>query len=96
VPESLSEPRSERGQRRAVAGWRSRLVYAAALLVILAIDLALVADGERAGGFGLAGAAVLLLAASVARAEHRRPWRGVFLLTALLAGALPGVVVAVR
>jgi hypothetical protein len=95
VSEPLSEP-GQRGERGAVAGWRSRLIYAAALVVVLAIDLALIADGERAGGVGLGAAVVLLIAASVARAELRRPWRGIFLVAALVAGALPGVVVALR
>lgn len=92
----MSEPLSEPDQRREVAGWRSRLIYAAVLVTVLAIDLALIADGERVGGVGLAAAVVLLVAASVARAEHRRPWRGIFLVAALVAGALPGVVAALR
>jgi hypothetical protein len=92
----VSEPLSEPHPRREVAGWRSRLIYAAVLVVVLGIDLALIADGQRAGAWGLAAAVVLLVAASVARAEHRRPWRGVFLVATLVAGVLPGVVVALR
>jgi hypothetical protein len=63
------------------------------LVVVLAGDLALIADGERAGAWGLGMAVALLVAASVARMEHRRPWRGVLLLAALVAGALPGIIV---
>jgi hypothetical protein len=63
------------------------------LVVVLAGDVALIADGEQAGAWGLGTAVALLVAASVARIEHRRPWRGILLLMALVAGALPGVIV---
>jgi hypothetical protein len=89
----VSQPWSDPGQRREVAGWRSRLVYGAVLVVVLAGDLALIADGEQAGAWGFGAAVALLVAASVARMEHWRPWRGVLLLAALAAGALPGVIV---